>query len=170
MPPPSKRSFRARGRRGRGRRRARRRPRAARGRSALRVRAFPVRDQARRVRSRTQGEQRSKTRSIPFFSWIMTECRKAVAASHGMSAAFSPDPKRNSRPSRSPRRSTWRLGAARCRGTSRQGGSSGGSRRIHSSSPRSAKKAITSAKTGASHGAGLRGHGGRAGSRPLRSP
>ena len=27
--------------------------------------------------------------SIPRFSWIITECRNAVAASHGMSAAFS---------------------------------------------------------------------------------
>ena len=30
-----------------------------------------------------------QTFSIPFFSWIITECRKAVAASHGISAAFS---------------------------------------------------------------------------------
>ena len=30
-----------------------------------------------------------QTRSIPRFSWIITECRNAVAASHGMSAAFS---------------------------------------------------------------------------------
>ena len=30
-----------------------------------------------------------QTRSIPRFSWIITECRKAVAASHGISAAFS---------------------------------------------------------------------------------
>jgi hypothetical protein len=29
------------------------------------------------------------TRSIPRFSWIITECRNAVAASHGISAAFS---------------------------------------------------------------------------------
>src|SRR6185436_6799178 len=29
------------------------------------------------------------TRSMPRFSWIMTECRNAVAASHGISAAFS---------------------------------------------------------------------------------
>jgi hypothetical protein len=27
--------------------------------------------------------------SIPRFSWIITECRKAVAASHGINAAFS---------------------------------------------------------------------------------
>jgi len=27
--------------------------------------------------------------SMPRFSWIITECRNAVAASHGMSAAFS---------------------------------------------------------------------------------
>ena len=27
--------------------------------------------------------------SIPRFSWIITECRNAVAASHGISAAFS---------------------------------------------------------------------------------
>ena len=30
-----------------------------------------------------------QTRSIPRFSWIITECRNAVAASHGISAAFS---------------------------------------------------------------------------------
>ena len=30
-----------------------------------------------------------QTRSIPRFSWIITECRYAVAASHGISAAFS---------------------------------------------------------------------------------
>ena len=30
-----------------------------------------------------------QTRSMPRFSWIITECRNAVAASHGMSAAFS---------------------------------------------------------------------------------
>ena len=30
-----------------------------------------------------------QTLSIPFFSCTMTECRNAVAASHGMSAAFS---------------------------------------------------------------------------------
>ncbi len=30
-----------------------------------------------------------QTFSIPRFSWIITECRNAVAASHGMSAAFS---------------------------------------------------------------------------------
>jgi hypothetical protein len=30
-----------------------------------------------------------QTRSMPRFSWIITEWRKAVAASHGMSAAFS---------------------------------------------------------------------------------
>jgi len=29
------------------------------------------------------------TFSIPRFSWIITECRYAVAASHGISAAFS---------------------------------------------------------------------------------
>ena len=27
--------------------------------------------------------------SMPRFSWIITECRNAVAASHGISAAFS---------------------------------------------------------------------------------
>ena len=32
---------------------------------------------------------RFQTRSIPRFSWIITEWRNAVAASHGMSAAFS---------------------------------------------------------------------------------
>ena len=37
-----------------------------------------------RITSRT-----FQTRSIPRFSWIITECRNAVAASHGMSAAFS---------------------------------------------------------------------------------
>ncbi len=30
-----------------------------------------------------------QTFSIPRFSWIITECRNAVAASHGISAAFS---------------------------------------------------------------------------------
>jgi hypothetical protein len=30
-----------------------------------------------------------QTFSIPRFSWIITECRKAVAASQGISAAFS---------------------------------------------------------------------------------
>ena len=30
-----------------------------------------------------------QTFSMPRFSWIITECRNAVAASHGMSAAFS---------------------------------------------------------------------------------
>ena len=30
-----------------------------------------------------------QTFSMPRFSWIITECRKAVAASHGISAAFS---------------------------------------------------------------------------------
>ena len=30
-----------------------------------------------------------QTRSIPRFSWIITECRKAVAASQGIKAAFS---------------------------------------------------------------------------------
>ena len=30
-----------------------------------------------------------QTFSIPFFSCTITECRNAVAASHGMSAAFS---------------------------------------------------------------------------------
>ena len=30
-----------------------------------------------------------QTRSIPRFSWIITECRNAVAASQGISAAFS---------------------------------------------------------------------------------
>ena len=30
-----------------------------------------------------------QTRSIPLRSWIITECRKAVAASQGISAAFS---------------------------------------------------------------------------------
>ena len=37
-----------------------------------------------RITSRT-----FQTFSIPRFSWIITECRNAVAASHGMSAAFS---------------------------------------------------------------------------------
>ena len=32
---------------------------------------------------------RFQTFSIPCFSWIITECRNAVAASHGISAAFS---------------------------------------------------------------------------------
>ena len=30
-----------------------------------------------------------QTFSMPRFSWIITECRNAVAASHGISAAFS---------------------------------------------------------------------------------
>jgi hypothetical protein len=30
-----------------------------------------------------------QTRSMPRFSWIITECRNAVAANQGMSAAFS---------------------------------------------------------------------------------
>ena len=30
-----------------------------------------------------------QSRSMPRFSWIITECRNAVAASHGISAAFS---------------------------------------------------------------------------------
>ena len=30
-----------------------------------------------------------QTCSMPRFSWIITECRNAVAASHGISAAFS---------------------------------------------------------------------------------
>ncbi len=30
-----------------------------------------------------------QTRSMPRFSWIITECRNAVAASQGISAAFS---------------------------------------------------------------------------------
>ena len=30
-----------------------------------------------------------QTRSMPRFSWIITECRNAVAASHGIRAAFS---------------------------------------------------------------------------------
>ena len=30
-----------------------------------------------------------QTFSIPRFSWIMIECRKAVDSSHGISAAFS---------------------------------------------------------------------------------
>jgi len=29
------------------------------------------------------------TRSMSFFSWIITECRYAVDTSHGMKAAFS---------------------------------------------------------------------------------
>ncbi len=50
-----------------------------------RVRNVPKRDSenARITRSTFQ------TFSIPRFSWIITECRNAVAASHGMSAAFS---------------------------------------------------------------------------------
>jgi hypothetical protein len=30
-----------------------------------------------------------QTRSMSFFSWIITECRYAVETSHGMNAAFS---------------------------------------------------------------------------------
>ena len=50
-----------------------------------RVRNVPKSDSENaRITSRT-----FQTRSIPRFSWIITECRNAVAASHGMSAAFS---------------------------------------------------------------------------------
>ena len=50
-----------------------------------RVRNVPKRDSENaRITSRT-----FQTRSIPRFSWIITEWRNAVAASHGMSAAFS---------------------------------------------------------------------------------
>ena len=33
--------------------------------------------------------RRFQTFNIPRFSWIITECRNAVAASHGINAAFS---------------------------------------------------------------------------------
>ena len=50
-----------------------------------RVRNVPKSDSENaRITSRT-----FQTRSIPRFSWIITEWRNAVAASHGMSAAFS---------------------------------------------------------------------------------
>jgi hypothetical protein len=50
-----------------------------------RVRKVPKSESAKaRITSRT-----FQTFSIPRFSWIITECRNAVAASHGMSAAFS---------------------------------------------------------------------------------
>ena len=50
-----------------------------------RVRNVPKRDSENaRITSST-----FQTFSIPRFSWIITECRNAVAASHGMSAAFS---------------------------------------------------------------------------------
>jgi hypothetical protein len=50
-----------------------------------RVRNVPKRASANaRITSRT-----FQTLSIPRFSWIITECRNAVAASHGIRAAFS---------------------------------------------------------------------------------
>ena len=50
-----------------------------------RVRNVPkIESENARITSRT-----FQTRSIPRFSWIITECRNAVAASHGISAAFS---------------------------------------------------------------------------------
>ena len=50
-----------------------------------RVRNVPKSDrQNARITSST-----FQTFSIPRFSWIITECRNAVAASHGISAAFS---------------------------------------------------------------------------------
>ena len=50
-----------------------------------RVRNVPKSDSENaRITSRT-----FHTRNIPRFSWIITEWRNAVAASHGMSAAFS---------------------------------------------------------------------------------
>ena len=50
-----------------------------------RVRNVPKRESENMRMTRTTFQ----TRSIPFFSWIMTECRKAVAASQGIRAAFS---------------------------------------------------------------------------------
>ena len=44
-----------------------------------------------KIESRNASETSTmfQTFSIPRFSWIITECRNAVAASHGISAAFS---------------------------------------------------------------------------------
>ena len=50
-----------------------------------RVRNVPKRASANAPTTRTTFQ----TFSIPRFSWIITECRKAVAASHGINAAFS---------------------------------------------------------------------------------
>ncbi len=54
-------------------------------RTPLRVRNVPkiVRQNVEMTRDRFQ------TRSIPRRSWISTECKNAVAVSHGSSAAFS---------------------------------------------------------------------------------
>src|SRR6476469_7169223 len=51
----------------------------------LRVRNVPSSDSENAIDTSTMFQ----TLSIPFFSCTITECRNAVAASHGMSAAFS---------------------------------------------------------------------------------
>ena len=50
-----------------------------------RVRNVPKRD---RQNANTTSSM-FQTFNIPFFSWTITECRKAVAASQGINAAFS---------------------------------------------------------------------------------
>ena len=51
----------------------------------LRVRNVPSSDSENAIDTSTMFQ----TFSIPFFSCTITECRNAVAASHGISAAFS---------------------------------------------------------------------------------
>ncbi len=51
----------------------------------LRVRKSPNRHSANAAITSTMFQ----TLSMPFFSWTMIECRKAVAASHGIRAALS---------------------------------------------------------------------------------
>ena len=50
-----------------------------------RVRNVPNTESSKASATRTMFQ----TFNIPFRSWIITECRNAVAASHGISAAFS---------------------------------------------------------------------------------
>ena len=54
-------------------------------RTPLRVRNVPKSESANASATSTTFQ----TRSMSFFSWIITEWRNAVATSHGMSAAFS---------------------------------------------------------------------------------
>ena len=51
----------------------------------LRVRKVPKSDRQKASETRTAFQ----TRSMFFFSWTITEWRNAVAASHGINAAFS---------------------------------------------------------------------------------
>jgi hypothetical protein len=51
----------------------------------LRVRNVPKRERP----NASTTSSTFQTFNMPRFSWIITECRKAVAASHGISAAFS---------------------------------------------------------------------------------